>query len=226
VSSLVPNTGQALIWDGNIWKPQFPGAPGMSSITVKSGAFSAPTSVLNLVAGSGFLINVLDTGTETRVQPALDTAVVVTNTRLQSGEALFCSAEAGASDHYTCSLDPAPAAYQTGMVLYWRPLSTPIGNAVTLAVGSLASKAVKLNDGHSDPAAGDILAGHLYPLWFDGSVFRLSTSPGIGGNLPRPACDVLLRGRFWQVPGDTGAKDEVAVCAKDGADQYDWRPLY
>ena len=226
VSGAQPNTGQALIWDGTTWKPEFPGSPGQSSITVKSGAFAAPTSVLNFVAGAGLLVNVIDTGSETRVQPALDTAVVVTNPRLQSNQSLFCDALAGSADDYACPLSPVLNAYDTGMILYWRPQSTPAGSAVTLAVNSLPAKPVKLSDGQSDPVEGDIVAGRLYPLWFDGTVFRLPSLPGIGSDAVRPSCALELRGRLWQQFGAPGVKDEAAVCAKGADNVYAWRIFY
>ena len=231
VSGAQPNTGQALIWDGTIWKPEFPGAPGQSSITVKSGAFTVPTSVLNFVAGAGLLVNVMDTGSETRVQPVLDTAVVVTNARLQSNQTLLCDAPSGGADDYTCALNPVLNTYDTGMLLYWRPQVTPAGSAVTLAVNSLAAKTVKLSDGQSDPVAGDIVAGRLYPLWFDGTVFRLPALPlpvfpAIGSTAARPSCALELRGRLWQKFGAAGVKDEAAVCAKGADNAYAWRIFY
>ena len=225
VSGAQPNAGQALIWDGSIWKPEFPGSPGLGSITVKSGAFTAPTSILNFVAGSGLFINVMDTGSETRVQPELDTAVVVTNSRLQSNRSLFCNAP-GLAGNYTCLLDPVLNAYQTGMLLYWLPQSTPEGSAVTLAVNTLAAIPVKLSDGQSDPISGDIVAGRQYPLWFDGTVFRLPSVPAIGIGAVRPTCAVELRGRLWQKLGAVGVKDEAAVCAKAADNEYAWRVLY
>jgi len=41
-----------------------------------------------------------------------------------------------------------------------------------------------------------------------------------------PTCDAVHRGTFWYVPGGTGVKDAVNVCAKDGAGIYEWRVLY
>jgi hypothetical protein len=42
----------------------------------------------------------------------------------------------------------------------------------------------------------------------------------------KPTCDNTVRGTFWTAQGGTGVKDTVEVCAKDGADAYDWRTLY
>lgn len=47
------------------------------------------------------------------------------------------------------------------------------------------------------------------------------TDPGT-----RPTCDVTLRGVVWVDTGGAGVKDDVAVCAKDSSDVYDWRAIY
>lgn len=226
VAPTAPSSGQALMWDGSNWKPQFPGAPGTNTITVKSGVYTAVSTALNFVPGSGLLLNLLENGTETRIQPTLDTAVVATRSHLQSNQSLLCAATAGALDAYTCSMAPTLNSYQTGMLIHWKPNTAPGGTTPTLAVDSLTAKSIKLSDGLSDPTVGDIRSGELYPLWYDGTVFRLLRSPMITLADTRPTCDASLRGRVWHLAGGAGDKDLVALCAKDESDQYDWRALY
>jgi hypothetical protein len=98
----------------------------------------------------------------------------------------------------------------------------------TLNVDTLGAAAVKLADGVTDPTGADLLAGNLYELWYDGAVFRLMATPINVGvpNVSRPACNSTTRGRIWQIFGASGAKDQVAVCAKDATDAYAWRALY
>ncbi|WP_198420198.1 collagen-like protein [Geomonas ferrireducens] len=57
---------------------------------------------------------------------------------------------------------------------------------------------------------------------------RLEVSGGVRINpaTTKPTCDSTSRGTFWFTQGTVGAKDQVEVCAKDAANQYDWRPLY
>jgi len=87
---------------------------------------------------------------------------------------------------------------------------------------------VKLPDGATNPSPGDIVAGRLQQLWFDGSSFRL-LSPlvpaGVLGDA-LPTCGTGVRGRLWFVAGATGVKDSLSVCAKDASNAYAWRTIY
>jgi hypothetical protein len=53
--------------------------------------------------------------------------------------------------------------------------------AATLNVDQIGARAIKKPDGVGDPVASDLLAGQMYPLWFDGSAFRLTSSQSAGG---------------------------------------------
>ena len=48
----------------------------------------------------------------------------------------------------------------------------------------------------------------------------------LGTTTAAPTCSSTIRGEFWYVPGGTGTKDSVQVCAKDGANAYAWRMIY
>jgi hypothetical protein len=86
---------------------------------------------------------------------------------------------------------------------------------------------VKLADGATDPAVGDLIGGRMYLVWFDGTVFRLMNSTLVSGLAgTQPACGSALRGRIWTVFSASGTKDTVTVCAKDATDAYAWRTIY
>jgi len=87
---------------------------------------------------------------------------------------------------------------------------------------------MKLADGVTDPGPGEIAAGRVYEIWYDGTGFRLLNtlvSSGVLGEA-QPACSVTVRGRQWFVAGATGVKDGLTVCAKDASNAYAWRTLY
>lgn len=42
-----------------------------------------------------------------------------------------------------------------------------------LNIDTLGSKTVTLKDGVSIPTSADLVAGRLYPIWYDGTVFRM-----------------------------------------------------
>jgi hypothetical protein len=158
----------------------------------------------------------------------LNTAVVLTRTAHQAGTVLFCNSTTNSPVTYQCIMSPTLTAYTIPMALHWRPDVTNSGGAMTLEIDGLGARAVKLSDGATDPSAGDIKAGVLYPVWYDGVLFRLlqtSTAPRLNSTA-RPACDVSQRGQVWHVFGGSGVKDTVSVCAKDAAGIYDWRSIY
>ena len=203
------------------------GAGGV--ITIKNtGTAVGARSILDLSSGPGVLLATSDTGQSILIQSSLDTAVVQTRSSDQSGASLLCASASGSGTTYTCFLSPTVSSYTAGAVLHWKPDVNGIGGATTLNVDILGPAAVKLADGITDPGPGEIRAGRVYEIWYDGTGFRLMNllvSPGVLGEA-LPGCSVLVRGRQWFVAGTTGVKDSLSVCAKDASDSYAWRTLY
>lgn len=152
---------------------------------------------------------------------------LLTAAGLQSGQPLFCASASSSASAYSCSLNPPPPDYTAGMIVYWLPDVTSAGGETSLALNSLNPRPVKLADGITNPGPGHFAAGHLYPLWYDGTQFRwLTQSSGWNQSASRPACSVELRGQTWLLPGGAGEKDTYSICAKDELDTYDWRTIY
>jgi hypothetical protein len=191
-----------------------------------NGTLVGSRSVLNLIAGVGVVNTISDTGTQINLQQSVDTSVIPSKATAQSGAMFLCSS-AGTSTAYTCGMSPTLQTYTTGMVLAWKPNVNGAGGPTTLNVDTLGAVTVKQADGVTDPASADIVAGRLYNVWHDGTVFRLIT-PAVNAATAatQPACSVTQRGRFWQTLGGTGVKDTVTVCAKDATDTYAWRSIY
>jgi hypothetical protein len=124
-------------------------------------------------------------------------------------------------------MSPTLLSYQTGMVLNWTPDVNGAGGPTTLNLDLLGAQGLKLADGVTDPVAGDVTGGRMYPVWFDGAVFRLMNSSLVSALAgTQPSCSAALRGRIWTTFAATGAKDGVSVCAKDATNAYAWRVLY
>jgi hypothetical protein len=196
VSAAVPQSGQALIWNatGGQWEP---GSAG--GLTVRSNGIDTGTrSVQNFVAGMGLSNTITDTGTAININQSINTAVVQTHAAAQSGSSLFCASQSGSATIYVCSLMPTLTSYTTGMVLRWKPDVNAAAGAVTLNVDALGAVQVKRPDGMTDPAGGDIVAGKLYSLWYDGAVFRL---PESGAGAP-PVSSVF--GRLGTIAAQAG----------------------
>ncbi len=138
-------------------------------------------STANFIAGVGVLDTVSDNGSEINIQSALDTAVVQTQPGEQSGGALFCASHGGSPSQYACAMTPTLAAYTAGMVLHWTPDVAGAGGPTTLNVDTLGAAPMTLADGVTNPPVGTIVAGQLYVIWYDGSVFRVGSGGVIGG---------------------------------------------
>jgi len=202
---------------------------GGGLITIENtGTVVGARSILDLSSGPGVLLATSDSGQSILIQSSLDTAVIQTRSSDQSGASLLCASASGSGSTYTCFLSPTVSAYTAGMVLHWKPDANGTGGVTTLNVDTLGASPVKLADGFSDPAPGEIAAGRIYEIWYDGGAFRLLNpfvTPGVLGEA-QPVCAVGVRGRQWFVAGATGVKDSLTVCAKDASNTYAWRALY
>ncbi len=208
-----------------VWRMQ----SGLSTLTVQnSGVVVGTQAAQNFIAGPGLLNVMTDTGTRINIQQNVDTAVVQTRAAAQSGEGLLCAPSSGSGSAFLCSMSPTLTSYTPGMVLFLKPDTSSAGGEVTIDIDTLGPVPVRLADGVTDPTGAEIIAGRLYPIWYDGACFRLLIPPmNVGFAVAsRPACDASHRGRLWQTFGGQGVKDEVAVCAKDGAEGFAWRVLY
>ena len=142
-------------------------------VTVQANATTIGTrSIVNYVAGTGLIQTLSDNGTAVTVQQAVDTAIIQTVPAGQSGTSLLCSSAGASATTFTCTMAPVLTAYTTGMIVNWRPDVSATAGAVTINVDTLGAKAIRRDDGSTNPATGDLVAGRLYRLWYDGTVFR------------------------------------------------------
>ena len=93
----------------------------------------------------------------------------------QSGAQLYALDAAG-SDTYAITLSPAPAAYVNGMVVTFGAGTLNTG-ACTLNVNALGAKAIVKNYNQA-LATGDILAGQLVTVVYDGTSFQMQSTLG------------------------------------------------
>ncbi len=92
--------------------------------------------------------------------------------------------DSGAADAYVLTVvgsKRASTQYFNGMSIRFLPGNTNTG-ASTVNVSTLGSINIKLSDGSTDPAAGDLVADKEVQLSYDGANFRLVLFPGVGGN--------------------------------------------
>jgi len=211
----------------NTWSPESGVGSGVVQIQ-NTGTTVGSRPILDLSAGQGVFLAISDTGQAISIQTSLDTTYVQTIVAGQSGTSLLCATASGSGTTYTCVLSPVLTAYVTGMILHWEPDVSGTGGPTTLNVNTLGPISIKLADGITDTGPGDVVAGRVLEIWYDGTVFRLINAPipeGILGEA-QPACLAAVRGRLWFVAGASGIKDGLWVCAKDATNTYLWRALY
>ena len=152
----------------DLWALASQGGTSGGGVTVNNtGTPVGSRSTLDFSSGIGILTSISDTGQAISIQPSVDTAVVQTRASEQSGNVLLCASASGSGVDYTCSLTPTLTSYTSGMVLRWKPDVNGTGGATTLNVDTLGAVNVKLGNG-SNPAAGDLVAGRIQEIWYDG----------------------------------------------------------
>ncbi len=211
----------------NTWALETGG--GSASITVQNTGTTVGTQpMLNYSIGPGLLLATSNISGAISIQLSADTSLIQTRTSEQSGATLRCNSSSGSGSVYTCALAPTLTAYTSGMTVRWKPDVSGTGGATTLNIDTLGAASVKLADGATDPGPGDLVAGRLYQIWYDGASFRLLSPVIPAGVLGEalPTCGAPVRGRLWFVAGGTGVKDGLSVCAKDATGAFAWRTLY
>jgi hypothetical protein len=209
------------------WKPDVSGTGGTTTLNVDTlGAVAMKTAdgttnpaAADIVAGR--VLEIWYDGASFRL-------LGQTSSNEQSGVPLLCAPASGSAAAYTCAMSPTLKNYSTGMILHWEPDVSGTGSAATLNVDTLGAVPVKLADGATNPGLGDVVAGRVLEIWYDGASFRLLGSPVPAGILgdAQPACAATVRGRLWFVAGAAGVKDGLSVCAKDATNAYAWRTIY
>lgn len=203
----------------NTWTLQGDGGGGGSGLTVENNGSSVGTeSTLNLISGTCISWSISDAGSKINATAAVDTAVCLTKAALQSGSGLYVAPASGSGTTYTASMTPALTAYTAGMTLWLKPDVANTG-ATTLNLDSLGAKAVKDASGTA-LSGGELAAGRMYPIWYDGTDFRIvTTGGGGGGGMSDPGANgVMVRTALNTTTARTvtGTSNEITVTNGDG----------
>jgi len=87
-------------------------------------------------------------------------------------------ADGGSANTYTLTLAPAPTAYAAGQVFHFNATNANTGTS-TLNVNGLGAKTIKkLHD--QDVVSGDIEAGQVVTVIYDGTNFQMQSQAGAG----------------------------------------------
>ena len=89
--------------------------------------------------------------------------------------AIDYAVDTGEANAHAITLAPALDAYIAGMPVFFRAANANTG-ASTIDINGLGAKAIKKN-GNEDLAVGDILAGQIVTVIYDGTAFHLMAAP-------------------------------------------------
>ncbi len=98
---------------------------------------------------------------------------------VQKSSLTYDDSAGGATDAYTASLSPSPAALNAGLLVMFKANANNTG-AATLNVNGLGDIPLK-KDAGDDLAADDIKAGQIVAAIYDGTNFQLVSGTGSSG---------------------------------------------
>lgn len=131
------------------------------------------------IAASTTQAGIIALATPTIVIAGTDTSKAVTAqgvAKAVQGGGYTYAADTGTANTLAITLTPAPAAYQAGMMVEVNVANTNTG-AATVNVNGLGAKSVQF--GGSALTAGQLIAGQIYSLIYDGTNFQLQSPPGL-----------------------------------------------
>ena len=121
------------------------------------------------------------------------------------------AADSGAADAYVITLDPAPTAYAAGQTFRFK---VDTGNtstgASTININGLGAATLTHQAG-GGIAAGDLIAGSIYAITYDGSDFQVQ------GELLTP---VQVQDQAYIYAADTGAADAYEIAPTPAMSGY------
>jgi len=167
------SVGQVLGWNGLNYVPTNQAAASGSTSVYLNSSLVGTRSQLNFLTGGGALLALSDTGTQINVQVSADTTYVAAVATVQGGALSYVPSASGSGTTYTACPASVVNTLTMGMVLNWVPDVNSVGGATTLNLCTLGPTALKLANGTSNPSSISVVAGRMYTVWFDGTVFRL-----------------------------------------------------
>ena len=130
----------------------------------------------------------------------------VTQTGLQHNAEKY-AADAGSNDTYVITLSPAPTSYTNGMVVHFKANTVNTG-AATININSLGAKTI-VKGVNTTLADGDIGAGQLLTLIYDGTNFVLQ-SPSATAGIPTDI-QIFTSNGTWTKPSGAIAVEVITI---------------
>lgn len=136
---------------------------------VATSSYSSGTGLTTVTINYGTVPESL-THVEMAIMPKGATSLIATAAGVQNSSYAY-AADGGSTDEYAITLTPAPTAYAAGQVFMFKANTDNTG-PTTLNVNSLGAKTIK-KDLNSDLETGDIKAGQMVTVMYDGTNLQL-----------------------------------------------------
>ncbi len=128
----------------------------------------------------------------------------VTQTGLQHNAEKY-AADAGTTDTYVITLSPVPTSYTNGMIVHFKANTVNTG-AATLNVNSLGAKTI-VKEYNTTLADGDIKAGQLVSVIYDGTNFQMLSPVGVA---PITIPPIFSNGTFSKLDDEASIVQTIA----------------
>ncbi len=189
---------------------------GTKNITYVSGSAIVSGDLL-----SGGIAHLVYDGTQFQL---LDPATVVTSASTYAtktgvlNQSYVYAADSGSANAYVVTLSPVPGSYTTGMAISVKITNTNT-TASTINVNGLGTKNIKyLNAGAI--AAGDLVAGGISHLIYDGTQFQLLDPATIVTSTGSYATQAGVQDQSYIYAADGGSANAYAVTLSPAAASY------
>jgi len=223
-----PGIGQTLYWNGAEWSLRSAANAG-GFLTVYGGVRNLGQTGAITFHGNGLNLDATTSADTLNLALGVNTNRVLTREGLQQNEDLFCTASTLNGSDFQCSAGIQRKGMTIGSVLFFRPVADgqPGTNGqISIQLDQLTAASLSTSDGNTALQAGELKAGELRQVWFDGTGFRMKGSARETMRVEaRPSCDGASRGTMWKTIGVPGIPDEIAVCVQDETGAYLWTIL-
>ena len=172
--ALTANQGLRLISTGTAYVTERGQGGGSGALSIQSGGSPlGPAATLNVVGGTGVLcVPQVNAGVMT-FQCDADTSYLESKVNLQGAtNPQICTSSSGSGTSYTASCASTLTAYAAKQTLFWFADVANTSTTPTLNIDTLGALPLVRHDGTS-LAIGDIGAGSLYRIWYDGTNARV-----------------------------------------------------
>ncbi len=189
--SLGPNSGVIAAFDGTNWFTERGAGSGGGAVTSVFGRTGAVVAATNDYTQTQIAAGAIASGSTATTQAPGDNSTKVATTAYADAsfatkvgvqnESYTYATDTGSANAYAIAPSPAIAAYVAGQSFTVKAANSNTTTS-TLAVSGLTAKTIKKFDGVTNLVSGDIIAGQIFEVIYDGTNFQMASPGGTPGS--------------------------------------------